>query len=241
MSPCPKSLPHQHPLSLNTLTRRQYGLIKGYMVDIENYFNEVFPSFDPINPEFYPGNRIIDTHANHFSFHLFNKHINHNIKSCIQELDKIAIESLDNLSSALIVTDDSIKINVATSITHIHICDKLITKTLYHALNISSTEAKLFVIRCGINQATNIGNIFKIIVVMDLIHMVEKIFDPSSHLFQKHLASILKNLQTFFSCHPENHIKFWECVSCCNWHLHKVIDIETKSFKPTPIFPSKLS
>ena len=83
MSPSPKFLPHQHPLLLNTLIRRQCGLIKGHMVDMENCFNKVFPSFDPINPEFYSGNRIIDTHANHFSFHLFNKYISYNIKSRI--------------------------------------------------------------------------------------------------------------------------------------------------------------
>ena len=208
---------------------------------MKNHFNEVFPSFDPINPELYPGNRIIDTHANYFSFHLFNKYISHNIKSCIQELDKIAIKLPDDPSSVLIVTDASIKNNIATFIVHIHVCDKPITKTLHHTLNITSIEAELFTIRCNINQATNIGDIFKIIVVIDSIHVVEKNFDLFFHFFQKHLASILKDLQTFFSYHSENHIEFREYSSYCNWHLHKVIDIETKSFKLTPIFLSKLS
>jgi len=161
---------------------------------MENYFNEVFPSFDPTNPEFFPGNRIIDTHANHFSFHLFNKHISHNIKSHIQKLDKIALESSDILSLALVVTNASIKNNVATSIVHIHVCDKPIMKTLHHALNIMSTKAKLFAIRYGINQATNNCAISKIIVVMDSIHMAQKLFDLSSYPFQKHSVSILKDL-----------------------------------------------
>jgi len=194
MSPSPESLPHQHTLLLNTLTRRQCSLIKGHMVDMKNHFNKVFPSFDPINPEFYPGNRIINTHTNCFSFHLFNKHISHNIKSHIQELDKIAIESSDDPSSILIITDTSIKNNVAISITHIHVRNKPITKILHHALNIMSTEAELFAIRCSINQATNIGNISKVIVVMDSIHAVEKNFDPFFHPFQKHSVSILKDL-----------------------------------------------
>jgi len=241
MSPSSGFLPHQHPLSLNTLTRRQCGLIKGHIVNMENCFNKIFLFFNSINPEFYPGNRIIDTHANHFSFHLFNKHISHNIKSCIQELDKIAIELLDDPSSALVVTDASIKNNVATSIAYIHVHDKLIMKTLHYTLNVMSTEAELFVIRCSINQATNISDISKIIVVMDSIHAVEKNFDLSSYPFQKYSASILKNLQTFFSCHPENYIEFWECPSYCNWHLHKVVNTETKSFRPTSIFLSKCS
>ena len=126
------------------------------------------------------------------------------------------------------------------SIAHIHIHDKPITKTLYYALNITSTEAELFSIRCGINQVTNNCTISKIIVVMDSIYMVQEIFDLSSHPFQKHLLSILKDLQTFFSCHSENHIKFWECPSHCNWYLYKVINTETKSFRPIPMFPSKL-
>jgi len=121
------------------------------MVNIENYFNEVFLFFNPINLEFYLGNRIIDTHANCFSFYLLNKCISYNIKSHVQELNKIAIELLDNPSSALIVTDASVKDNVATSIVYIHVHDKLIMKTLYHTLNITSTEAKLFAIRCSIN------------------------------------------------------------------------------------------
>ena len=161
---------------------------------MENHFNKVFLSFNPIHPEFFPGNRIIDTYANCFSFHLFNKHISHNIKSCVQELDKIALEFLDDLSSTLIVTGVSIKNNVTTSIAHIHVRDKPIMKTLHHALNITSTEAKLFAIRCGINQATNICSISKIIVVTDSIHVAKKVFDSSLHLLQKHLASILKDL-----------------------------------------------
>jgi len=110
---------------------------------MKNRFNEVVPFFNLINPEFFPNNRIINTHANYFSFYLFNKHISHNIKSYI--------ESSDVLSSIFVVTDASIKNNIAMSIVHIHICNKLIMKTLYHALNITSTKAELFVIRYGIN------------------------------------------------------------------------------------------
>ena len=237
MSPSIESLPHQHPFLLNSLTRRQCGLIKGHLVDMENCFNEVFPSFNSINPELFPGHRIIDIYTNCFSFHLFSKWVSHNIKPCIQELDKIAIELSDNLSTALIITDASVKNNITTSIAHIHVWDKPIMKTLHYALNVTSTKAKLVAIRCSIDQATSIDNISKIIVVKDLIHAAKKIFDPFSHPFQKYVISILKELRSFFYHHPENHIKFWECPSHCNWHLHKVVNIETKSLRPTPIFP----
>jgi len=64
----------QHSLSLNSLTKHQHELIKGYLVNMDNHFNEVFPLFDPLNPEFSPGNRIIDIFSSCFSFHLFSKH-----------------------------------------------------------------------------------------------------------------------------------------------------------------------
>jgi len=106
----------------------------------------------------------------------------------------VALKSSSSLSSALVVMNASVKNNVATSIVHIHVHNKLIIKTLYHALNVTSTEAELFAIRSGINQATNLNDILKIIIVTDSIHMVRKIFDLLSYLFQKHLAIILNEL-----------------------------------------------
>ena len=161
---------------------------------MDNHYNEVFLSFDPLNPEFSPGSRIIDIFSNCFSFHLFSKCNDQNIKSHIQQLDNLAFKSSDSPSNALVITDASVKNNVTTSISHIHICNKPITKTLHHTLNVTSTEAELFAIRCGINQAVNYNDISKIIVVTDSIHAARKIFDPSTHPFQKHLASILNEL-----------------------------------------------
>ena len=125
----------------------------------------------------------------------------------------MVFESLDSLLITLIVLDASVKNNVATSIAHIYIRDRPTTKTLCHALNVTSTEAKLITIRCNINQATNHDFISTIIIVMDSIHAVRKIFDPSSHLFQKHMISILKELCSFFLYHLDNCIEFWECPS----------------------------
>jgi len=151
------------------------------------------------------------------------------------------MESLESPLTALIVPDASVKNNVATSIVYIHIKDRPIMKTLHHTLNVMSTEAKLVAIRCSINQTTNHNFISTIIVVMDSIHVIKKIFDPSSHSFQKHMVSILKELCSFFSHHPDNHIEFWEYLSHSKWHLHKTVDSETKSFRLTPTYLSKLS
>ena len=143
---------------------------------MDNCFNKVYSSFNSLHPELLSGNRIIDTFSDHFSFHSFSKCKN-NIKEQIQKLDNLAIESSEFLTSVLVITDASIKNNITTSIAHIHIYNHLITKTLYHAMNVMSTEAKLFAIRCGINQAINTNNISKVKVIMDSLHLVKRIFD----------------------------------------------------------------
>jgi len=99
----------------------------------------------------------------------------------------------------------------------------------------------MFVIRCGINQATSKTNVSKIIVITDSIHAAKRIFDPSSHPFQNQSVAILEDLRHFFSKDLNNSIKFWECPSHLNWHLHKAVNIETKAFNLTLAYPCKIS
>ena len=208
---------------------------------MDNWFNEVFPSFDSLNPEFRPGNRIIDCFSNCFSFYSFSKNSDCFFKDWIQQLDDIAIKLSNSPLTVLMVTDASVKNNITSSIAHIYVYNKLIVKMLHQAINVTSTEVEFFAIRCSINQALHLQNISKIIVITDSIHMAKKIFNTSSHPLQKQVALILNNLRDFFNkCH-ENMIKFWECPSKCKWNLHKHIDIESKSFNLTPLFPNKNS
>ena len=241
MEPKANDLTKLHLLSLGFLSKHQCQLIKGPIVNMDNYFNENFPSFDPFNSEFSLGYRIIDTFSSHFSFHSFSKCNKDSLKFCVHRLDKLAIESLNNPSHTLVIMDISIKNNITISISHIHIHNRSITKTLHHAVNVLSIKAKLFAIRCGINQTTNSCGISKIIVITDSIHAVKFFFDLSFHPYQSYIAFIFKELQAFFSFHQENSIKFWECPSCCNWSLHKVVDIKTKLFNLIPFFSRKSS
>ena len=196
---------------LISLTNRQQSLVKGHLVDSANKVNECFPFFNPLNLEFSSGLRVIDNFSDRISYNLFNKE--KNVKSCAQLLDEIVLESSSSLSVAIITSDMSIKNNVAMSIAHIHTHNKPLIKTIYHAVNVTSMEAELFAIRCGINQATCIDNISKIIIVTDSIHAVKRIFDPSIHPFQVQLAAILSDLHYFFNCHANNSIEFWEWPS----------------------------
>jgi len=153
----------------------------------------------------------------------------------------MVIESLSLPSTAITATDTSIKNNVAMFILHTHIPNRPLSRTIHHSAFVTSTEAELFAIRCGINQALSVDNISKIIIVTNSIHVVRKIFNPLSHLCQIHVVAILEELCLFFSKNSANSIKFWECPSCLNWHLHKAVDHKLKAFNPTPIFLYKTS
>jgi len=190
---------------------------------------------------FQTGRLAYDKFSSCFSFHLFNENKNASFKTHIQQLDNLAFDSSSDSSHALIIIDTSIKNNIVTSISHTHIYNRPVMKTLYHVVNVMSTEAELFTIRCGINQATNLNNISKIIIITDSIHMAKKIFDLSFHPYQIHTVVIINKLCTFFSYHQENSIKFWECPSYSNWVLHKAVDKETKSFNAILLFLCKSS
>ena len=72
---------------------------------------------------------------------------------------------------------------MTTSIAHIHFFNNSIIKTHHYTINITSTKAKLFVIKCGINQATQIANINYIVVIMDLLHAAQRLFDSFNNEF----------------------------------------------------------
>jgi len=164
-------------------------MIKGLIFDMDNRFNEIFSSFDPFNKEFALCSCLIDTFHSCFSFHSSNKQSDESIKSHICHLDNITIKSSSDPSYALVVSNTSIKNNVTTFIAHIHVHDKPIIKTIHHVVNITFMKAELFTIRYGINQATTISGISKIIIIMNSIHAARRIFDSSLYPFQIHTAA----------------------------------------------------
>ena len=176
MKPRTCSLFNQHSSSLGLLIRCQYDLVKDLLVDMDNSFNKVFLSFVPLHPEFSPSHRVIDIFPSHFSFYSFSEQKDNSFKKHIQQLDNLAIKSPSIPLYALIIIDTNIKNNVTTFISYTHIHNKPITKTLYNAVNITSTEAELFAIKCG-TISHNV--VLKIIIVTDSIHATKKIFNPT--------------------------------------------------------------
>ena len=84
---------------------------------------------------------------------------------------------------------------------------------IHYVVNVITTKAELFIIRCGINQVTNLQGIRKIIVIMNSIHFARKNFDYTSYSFQVHMASISYELGRFFNTNISNTIEFWEYSS----------------------------
>ena len=137
--------------------------------------------FSPTHPKLSPGFQIINNFSDRFSFNLCIK--GKSDKHYIYQLDSLVIEAFSLQSIAIITLDASVKNNIAISISHMHISNQPLIKTLHHTAFVTSTEAELFAIRCSINQATSKTNVSKIVVITDSIHTAKRIFDPLSHLY----------------------------------------------------------
>jgi len=84
--------------------------------------------------------------------------------TCQKKLNKIFNNSISNSNTVIVIFNISIKNNITTSILHICNDQNIIAKTIHYAMNITSTEAELFAIRCGINQAIQVPKVEQIIV-----------------------------------------------------------------------------
>jgi len=140
-----------HLLLMENLTTKQKLKIKEPIVDANNRLNGIFKLFDLFNLEFFPGNRLVDLFFNCISFSYSDRRSIDFRKSHIRKLDEVVFNASTDPNSAIIVSDVSIKNNIVTSIAHIHTHNSPIIKTIHHTTNVISTEAKLFVIRCGMN------------------------------------------------------------------------------------------
>ena len=102
----------------------------------------------------------------------------------------------------------SIKNQVATFIAHVHIHNSSVIKIIYYTINITSTKAELFAIRCGLNQAIQLSNIECIVVITYSIHVAKKIFDSLIHPYQVQTLVISKEIREFFKRSHYNSIDF---------------------------------
>ena len=214
-------------LSLHNLMSKKRSCLNKLLIDMNNRCNEFLSLFSPFNKEFSLGSKLINSFSEYFSFYSWT----HDVKRNLYKLDDITIQTSSNPHSFIVISDTSIKNHVATSISHIYSYNSPVIKTYHHTVNVSTTEAKLFTIRCGINQAVGISYINHIIVITDLLYATKRIFDLSSHPYQIYFAAIFRKLRKFFRKNINNCIKFWDSL----------MDKNTKSFELLPSFPYKSS
>jgi len=126
MDDSPLSSNNPNPHTVGSLTNHQKNIAKGHLIDSCNKTYDIFPSFSPLNPGFFPGSRITDNFSDQFSFNLVNKKEKEKDKIRTQELDDMVLRNSSSLYTALVITDASIKNDIATSISHIHIANHLL-------------------------------------------------------------------------------------------------------------------
>ena len=204
---------------------------------MDNRCNKFLPFFALLDKEFSPGNCLCDNFPDYFSFYPWL----HNVNDQLCKLNNITIQASLDSSAYIVISDASIKNQVATLVSHVYSFDRPIVKTFHQAVNISTTETELFTIRCGINQTIGIPHIKCIIIITDSLYATKKIFDSSLHPYQLHSATISHELREFFNKDIHNHIKFWDCSSNKNWLLHSAVNKDSKSFNSLTSFPYKSS
>ena len=137
------------PYSINLLTSHQKTITKGHLINSNNKLYGVFPAFSSFHLEFNLGSRIVDLFSDHFSFNLASREKNDKKRS--QQLNEMTLQSSSSPHTAIVVTDASVKKDITTSISHMHIRNHPLTKMVHHTVYVTSTKAELFAIRCGIN------------------------------------------------------------------------------------------
>lgn len=174
---------NQYYFSLEYITSKQQRTIKSSIVNANNYLNKVFSSFNSLNRELFPGKRLINTFSSHILFHKVDCCSNESKTHHCDNHDNIMIKASTKPNIVIVMSDASIKNNVATSITYIYSFNSLLKKTLHHTISITSTKVELFTIRYRINYAVQIPSSSYIIVITNTLHIAQNIFNLSIHLY----------------------------------------------------------
>ena len=126
---------------------KQKSKLHSLLIDMDKRCNEFLLTFSLFDDEFSLYSRLIDLFSDCYSFYDWT----HNIKGHLQNLDTITINASNDPHSSIMIIDASIWNNVATSISHIHLHNSPVIKTIHQAVNVTTTESELFAIRCNIN------------------------------------------------------------------------------------------
>ena len=140
-------------MQLWQLIDKQWYKIKSSIIDSNNWLNKVFSAFNRLHKKLSSSFRLVDNFSNCYSFYTVNWKNTEVKNAYLCFLDKIFDNSLSNFNTVLVISDASVKNNVATLISHIHQGSNIIAKTIHYAINVIFPEMELFSVRYDINQA----------------------------------------------------------------------------------------
>jgi len=211
-----------HRLAISHLTNKQQQKLKSPIVDINHWLNQIYPTFDSLNHELRA--HIIDIFSDCFSFNTIKRADDKARAIHRHRLNSVFQEAQNSPASSVIA---SVKSDVATA--YIWKTNTIVSKTCHHAMDVTSGEAELFAIRCGLSPVTHDLSVHQIIIVTDAIHAARRILDTSTLPFQLYTIAISKDLKEFLGRHPNNRVDFWDCPSTDRWPPHVSVDRETKA------------
>ena len=136
---------------MSCLTSKQYLKIKSPIVDTNNHLNQVLSAFDSLNKELSLGFHLIDYFPDHFFFYIVDCKDAEVRTAYYNELKNIFKDSCQNNDTILVISDTSVKNDIAISVSHIRREHEIIKKTIHHAMNVTSTRAEIFAMRCSIS------------------------------------------------------------------------------------------
>ena len=111
---------NHHQLSLKNITSKQWQNIKSFVSNSNSHLNCIFPLFDSLNEEFCLGSRLSDSFSSHYSFHEANYHSNKSKRAYCCKLNKLVFDASNKPNTIIIISDTSIKNNVAIFIAYVH-------------------------------------------------------------------------------------------------------------------------
>lgn len=156
---------------------------------------------------------LVNRFPNHFSFSVANRKNSLYLHNHLKSLDDLLNKHTFDTYTAVVIADVSIKNNTVTAVSHTLSKYRDIIRIVYHVFNVITTEAKLFTIRSGINQACQISDVKKVHIITNSIYAAKHIFDFSVHLYQTQSITAAQDLRIFFNRSSNNSVKFWEYSS----------------------------
>ena len=128
---------------MGCITEIQCCKIKSSIVDMNNYLNKVYSSFNRLYKKLSLGFSLIDNFPNCFSFYTVNYKDKDIFNNQIHLLDKIINNSSSNTENILVIADASIKNNVTTSILYICSDCNIFAKTIHYVTNYFQSDMAL--------------------------------------------------------------------------------------------------